>query len=38
MRKRGIGYEDQNDVEGTSGDTQSGVRLASLGYEDLELV
>jgi len=35
MRKRGMGDEDENDVEDTSGYEKSGVRLAWLGWEDL---
>jgi len=34
-RKREMGDEDENDVEDTSRDDESGVRLASLGLEDL---
>ena len=36
-RKREIGDEDENDVEDTSGYEKSGVRLASLCWEDLVL-
>jgi len=35
MRKREMGDEDEHDMEDTSGYEISGVRLASLGLEDL---
>jgi len=38
MRKRDMGDEDENNVEDTSGYEKSGVRLASLSWEDLVLV
>jgi len=34
-RKREMGDEDENDMEDTSVDEKSGVRLAWLGWEDL---
>jgi len=34
-RKREMGDEIENDMEDTSGYEKSGVRLASLGWEDL---
>jgi len=37
-REREMGDEDGNDIEDTSGDENSGVRLATLGLEDLVLV
>jgi len=33
-RNREMGDEDENDMEDTSGYEKSGVRLASLGWED----
>jgi hypothetical protein len=37
-RKREMGDEYENDMEDTRGYGKSGVRLASLGWEDLVLV
>jgi len=34
-RKREMGDEDEKDMEDTSGEENSGVRLASLGWADL---
>jgi len=34
-RKREMGDEDENDMEDTSGYEKPGVRLATLGWEDL---
>jgi len=38
MRKRGMGDEDENDMENTSGPAKSGVQLSGIGIEDLLLV
>ena len=35
MRPGEMGYEDENDMEDTSSDEESGVPLAWLGLEDL---